>query len=135
MVDMQEFNIIKHCNILILLYFILVAPCFSQQDKTPFVLGWTGEQAIIEDTLLKDSPNVIMLYEFSCDNNCSALYKLFRKVLSQSKLNVGVDIKVLSLGLGAKDDWQLSRQRALKAFERFPQKAEIEKYLENGQLL
>lgn len=127
MVAMQKLRGKKLFNLLILLCFSFSGISLADNFKTPITLGWSGEEVILEDKLDIGLPTVITLSEFSCENTCSALLRQFRKVLVQSGFQPGKDINVISLGVGPLDTWQLARQRALKAYERFPQRNDIEK--------
>lgn len=89
-------------------------------------LAMSGKESTLEAHLLKDRPNALLFTQFSCSFSCNALVRQFRKVLSESGLKLGEDLNVLTIGFGDQDTWQLGRQRALKVYERFPDRDKIE---------
>ena len=91
------------------------------------ILGIDGSEAPLSELLLPNSPNIVVAVEFACPNQCKALLRLFRKVLSESKLAPGKDFNIITVGFGSKDTWELARQRALQAYERYSLKEHIEK--------
>jgi len=86
----------------------------------------SGKESTLEAHLLKDRPNALLFTQFSCAFSCNTLVRQFRKVLSESGLRLGEDLNVVTIGFGAQDTWQLGRQRALKVYERFPDRNNIE---------
>jgi cytochrome oxidase Cu insertion factor (SCO1/SenC/PrrC family) len=86
----------------------------------------SGKPSTLEAHLLKDKPNVLLFVHYSCSFSCSTLLRQSRRVLSESGLKIGEDLGVVTVGFGPQDTWQLARQRALKAYERFPDREKIE---------
>lgn len=98
----------------------------------PITLGKNGSTVNLSELLLSNKPNVILAAEVACSNQCGAILKLFRKVLTESKLIPGTDLNIITLGFGLNDTWQLARQRALKTYERFPLRDNIEGFWSFG---
>lgn len=104
----------------------------SIPTNIPITLGKDGSTANLSELLLSNKPNIIVATEFACSNQCGAILKLFRKVLTESKLIPGNDLNIVTIGFGSADTWHLARQRALKTYERFPLRENIEGYWSFG---
>lgn len=124
--------------ILLTLFLTLFSTQGYTEQNTPIpsnvliTLGRDGTTSALSSLLLPNKPNIIVATEFGCSNQCGALLKLFRKVLTESKFAPGEDFNIVTLGFGSKDTWQLARQRALKSYERYPLRDNIERYWSFG---
>ena len=113
---------LKPVQTLLCLTLILPSTVLAQS----ITLAMSGKESTLESHLLKDKPNVLLFIQFGCSFSCNAIVRQFRKVLSESGLTLGEDLNVITIGFGAQDTWQLGRQRALKVYERFPDRENIE---------
>lgn len=89
-------------------------------------LAMSGKPSTLEAHILRDKPNALLFVHYSCSFSCNTLLRQSRRVLSESGLKIGEDLGVVTVGFGPQDTWHLGRQRALKAYERFPDRDSIE---------
>lgn len=89
-------------------------------------LAMSGRPSTLEAHLLRGKPNALLFVHYSCSFSCNTLLRQSRRVLSESGLKIGYDLGVVTVGFGPQDTWHLGRQRALKAYERFPDRDAIQ---------